>query len=448
MRGRGEETIAGWGGIAVPGRVVRSEDLAGAAPPEVLARGFGRSYGDSALPAPGVRRVVGAELADRILALDRERGVLRAEAGLALRDLVWTLLPLGLFPPVVPGTQFVTLGGMVAADVHGKNHHVDGTIGRHVRELVVLAARGERVTCSRTEHADLFRATLGGMGLTGRILEVELALARIPSPWIVEESVRVPDLASFLAALDAAARDWPFTVGWIDCLARGRGLGRGVLFRGRWAAREEAPAAAPRPRARLAVPCALPGWALGRLPVRIFNALYFRRFAPRGRRRVVHPETFFWPLDAVRHWNRIYGRRGFTQFQSVLPERERPGATARLLALAAERGGSSFLSVVKDCGAEGEGLLSFPRPGVSVALDLPITARTRALVEELADLVVALGGRVYLAKDAFVRADQFAAMEPRLAEFRRVRERWDPELRVRSAQSVRLLGDPPVGARS
>jgi FAD/FMN-containing dehydrogenase len=343
----------------------------------------------------------------------------------------------------VPGTQFVTLGGMVAADVHGKNHHVDGTIGRHVRGLRLLCADGTIVDCSRALHEELFRATLGGMGLTGRILEVELSLARIPSPWIVQETERVGDLARFLGALEESARAWPFTVGWIDCLSGGRGLGRGVLFRGRWAEPREAPAAAPTPLGRLGVPFTFPAWALGRVSVRAFNALYFRSFGRGVRRSVVHFERFFWPLDSVTHWNRIYGASGFTQFQSVLPERERPGATARLLALAARRGGASFLCVIKDCGAEGEGVLSFPRPGVSVALDLPIRRGTRALVEELADLVVAEGGRVYLAKDVFVRPDQFAAMEPRLAEFRAIRERWDPERRLRSAQSVRLLGDRP-----
>ena len=191
------------------------------------------------------------------------------------------------------------------------------------------------------------------------------------------------------------------------------------------------------------MPFTFPEWALGSFTVRAFNALYVRRFGRGVRRSVAHFERFFWPLDAVAHWNRIYGARGFTQLQSVLPERDRPGATARLLAHAARRGGASFLCVIKDCGEEGEGVLSVPRPGVSVALDLPVRRGTRALVEELADLVVAEGGRVYLAKDAFLRADQFAAMEPRLAEFRAIRARWDPARRLGSAQSARLLGDRP-----
>ena len=440
-RRSGGARLAGWGGLSVPGQERRSEDLAEVARGAALTRGLGRSYGDSALPPRGVEWVAGSPRADRFLALDASTGRLRAEAGLALHDLVWTLLPRGWFPPVVPGTQFVTLGGMVAADVHGKNHHVEGTIGRHVERLLVLTAAGERVDCSRGLHPDLFRATIGGMGLTGHILEVELRMTRIPSPWIVQEAFRIDGIESFLAELARSAGEWPFTVGWIDCLARGARLGRGVLIRGRWATADEAPARPLRPLRTLSVPFPFPGWALNDLSVRAFNGLYRISFPRVPRRRIVHPEKFFWPLDAIRHWNRIYGRRGFTQFQCVLPERERPGAVRRFLEAASARGGTSFLCVIKDCGAEGDGVLSFPRAGVSVALDLPIRIDTRALVEALADVVIAEGGRVYLAKDAFVRADQFAAMEPRLAEFRRIRQRWDSEHRLRSAQSERLLGD-------
>lgn len=442
MRRQVEPRIAGWGGISVPGRELRSEDLADVARHATLTRGLGRSYGDSALPPPGVTSIAGSSRADRILAFDGSSGRLRAEAGVALGDLARTMLSRRWFPPVVPGTQFVTLGGMVAADVHGKNHHVAGTIGRHVTALRLLTAAGETVDCSRDAHPDLFRATLGGMGLTGHLLEVELAMTRIPSPWILQETERVRDLAAFLALLAGSARDWPFTVGWLDALAAGGELGRGILFRGRWATPEEAPAAAPRPLARRAVPFDFPGWALNDLTVRLFNAVYARSVPRRVARRIVHPEKFFWPLDAIRHWNRIYGSRGFTQFQCVLPERERSGATRRFLEAAARRGGSSFLCVLKDCGEEGEGLLSFPRPGVSVALDLPMRADTPALVEELAEVVIAEGGRIYLAKDALVRADQFRRMEPRLADFERARDRWDPGRRLRSAQSVRLFGDP------
>jgi decaprenylphospho-beta-D-ribofuranose 2-oxidase len=435
--------LAGWGGISAPGRELLSEDLATVAARAPLTRGLGRSYGDSALPPPGSEVLAGSRLADRILAFDPASGLLRAEAGLALGELVRLLLPRGWFPPVVPGTEFVTLGGMVAADVHGKNHHGAGTIGRHVECLRLLAAGGEIVACDRSRNPELFRATLGGMGLTGHLLEVELRLERVPSCWIVQESFRVRGLDELLAAFADSAQNWPFTVGWLDALARGAHLGRGVLFRGRWATAEEAPASAPGPLRGPAVPFPLPSIVLSRPAVALFNAIYFRSFPLRPRARIVHPAKFFFPLDAIRHWNRLYGRRGFTQFQCVLPERERPGATRRFLSEAAARGGSSFLCVLKDCGEEGEGVLSFPRAGITVALDLPIRAGTRALVEALAEVVIAEGGRVYLAKDAFLRADQLARMDPRLAAFREIRACWDPERRLRSAQSVRLLGDPP-----
>jgi len=453
---RREPTLAGWGRLAVPGREVRSEDLEAVTADALLTRGLGRSYGDSSLPPPpppeGPPRTVAASpLADRILAFDPATGRLHAEAGLSLLEMNRLLLPRGWFTPVSPGTQYVTLGGMVAADVHGKNHHVAGTFGRHVQSLRLrLASRhegdpGAVVTCSRTERTDLFRATLGGMGLTGHILEVEVGLQAVPSPWIYQESEQYGRLDAFLAALEAASREWPYTVGWIDGLSRGRKLGRGILNRGRWAEPDEAPERFPRPKRRLAVPFELPGWVLSRPTIRAFNTLYFHAHPPWRRRRVVHPESFFYPLDALRHWNRLYGRRGFTQYQCVLPK---PDATARARRLL-ERltglrrlGGASFLCVVKDCGEEGEGLLSFPRPGISLALDLPVRDTTAELVARLDELVIAEGGRIYLAKDAFTTQEHYRAMEPRLPEFERVRRKVDPEGRIRSAQSVRVLGDP------
>lgn len=447
MSRRRSPRIAGWGRLAVPGREVRSEDLERLTAGAVLTRGLGRSYGDSSLPPPGCTEVAASPLADRILGFDPSTGRLRAEAGLSLLEMNRLLLSRGWFTPVSPGTQYVTLGGMVAADVHGKNHHLDGTFGRHVESLRLRLAEGEIVECSRTERPDLFRATLGGMGLTGHILEVEVGLRRIPSPWIVQESERFHRLDAFLSALKTASRDWPYTVGWIDALTRGRKMGRGILNRGRWAtadeAREKAPDRVPAPKRRLRVPFELPGWVLSRAAVRVFNTAYYHLHPPRMRRRVVHPESFFYPLDAVLHWNRVYGRRGLTQYQCVLPE---PGSTDRArrflerLTGLRKLGGASFLCVIKDCGEEGEGLLSFPRPGVSLALDLPVRDTTEELVARLDELVIAEGGRIYLAKDAFTTAEHFRAMEPRLPEFERVRAKYDPEGRLASAQSVRVLG--------
>ncbi len=438
-------TLSGWGRLAFPGRELISEDLERITRDVPLSRGLGRAYGDASLPPQDRPVAANTCLADRILAFDPTSGVLRAEAGLSLATLNRLFLPRGWSSPVLPGTQFVTLGGMVAADVHGKNHHVDGTFGAHVRSLKMRLAEGQVVTCSRALAPDLFRATLGGMGLTGHILEVEVTLKAIPSPWIWAETERIPDLDRFLDALTSAARNWPFTMGWIDCLQRGRQLGRGILFRGRWATREEAPTHYPAPLKRLSVPFDFPSWALNRLSVRAFNTLYYWRHFAQKRQRIFHPESFFHPLDVIGDWNRIYGRRGFTQHQCVLPQAAGAPGVRRFLELLTALGVASFLSVIKDCGAEGEGLLSFPMPGTSIATDIPVDERTPQLIAQLNECVIALGGRVYLAKDAFTRADHFRAMEPRSAAFLAALQRFDPEGKLASAQSIRLFGKRRLG---
>jgi FAD/FMN-containing dehydrogenase len=437
--------LSGWGRApVVPGREVRSEDLARATSGLPLSRGLGRSYGDSSLPAHGDLAVASTTLADRILSFDEQSGVLRAEAGLALQELYRLFLPRGWFVPVTPGTQFVTLGGMVASDVHGKNHHRDGCFGAHVTELVLRVADGRIVTCSPTVERDLFRATVGGMGLTGHILEVAFRMVRVPSPWIATESVRVHDIDEFIAGLKQAGADgWPMTMGWIDCLSRGRRMGRGILMKGRWADPAEAPRRPPRPKRRITIPFDFPAFVLGPLTVRAFNTALYWQHLRRRRRAIVHPESFFYPLDILRAWNRMYGRRGLTQHQCVLPNEAGPGAARRFLEVLVSRGGASFLCVIKDCGPEGVGMLSFPRPGISIALDIAVRPETQALIDALNECVIKEGGRIYLAKDAFTRADHYQAMDPRVAEFQRVRRLWDPEGRLRSAQSERLLGDGP-----
>ncbi len=408
----------------------------------MLTRGLGRSYGDSSLPPPDRLTVAASPLADRVLSFDDRSGLLRVEAGYSLQQLIRDFLPRGWFTPVTPGTQFVTLGGMVAADVHGKNHHVDGTLGRHVQTLRLRTASGDIVECSREVEPDLFRATIGGMGLTGHILEVAFTLVRVPSPWVVCERRRVANIEDYLAALKDTAATWPMTMGWIDCLSHGERLGRGVLLAGRWAERDEAPPHFPKPVLRLPVPVACPPWVMGTTVGRAFNACYYAVNTPRSQ-YIVHPEQFFYPLDAILNWNLLYGRRGFTQHQSVIPEAAGPGAVRRLLELLARLGAASFLCVIKDCGDEGEGMLSFPMRGTSVALDMPVRDNTQKVVDTLNEFVISVGGRIYLAKDAFTRAEHFRAMEPRLDAFNAIRRKWDPDGRLRSAQSVRLFGDRP-----
>jgi decaprenylphospho-beta-D-ribofuranose 2-oxidase len=435
-------TLVGWGKLPAPGFEVRSEDLPALTAGRVLSRGLGRAYGDSALPPPGELEVAGTVLADRILAWDPATGLLRAEAGLSLHAINHLMIPRGFFPPVTPGTQFVTLGGAVAADVHGKNHHVAGCFGEHVTRLWLRVADGRILVCSREQHPELFWATIGGMGLTGHILEVELHMDMIPSSWIWGETLRVPDIGEYIRLLKESAAAWPMTMGWIDCVSQGRKLGRGVLFRGRWAEPGEAPTKLAQPFSRVTVPFDLPSWTLNPLTVRMFNAAVY--WKPTHAQKPVHWESFFYPLDKVRHWNRAYGRKGFTQYQCVLPDAAGPEAARRFLeVLTSTPGGTSFLCVIKDCGPEGQGMLSFPTRGISIALDIPVRADTQALVDRLNEATLAEGGRIYLAKDAFTRPEHFRAMEgPRLDRFMAVRREWDPQLRLRSAQSVRVLQDP------
>lgn len=458
QHGNGHEpTIAGWGRIKVKGRELRSEDLERATERAVLSRGLGRSYGDSSLPPPSVGEVLGTALADRLLAFDPESGLLRAEAGLSLHALNRVLLPRGWFVPVTPGTQFVTLGGMVASDVHGKEHHVRGCFGEHVTRLRMRVADGRVLWCSDEprEHRDLFRATIGGMGLTGHILEVEVRMMRVRTPWIEQESRRIDDIEHFVGALQEASHRLPCTMGWIDLLTRGRHMGRGILMAGDFADPARAPRRYPHPLPRITMPVELPSWVLNRSSVRAFNAAYYWQHLARERGRsagargdavargIVHWETFFYPLDMIRHWNRMYGPRGFTQYQCVLPDRDAPGAARRILEILTTRGGASMLCVIKNCGPEGKGLLSFPMKGISIALDIPVRDDTQALIDALNEQVIREGGRIYLTKDQFTRREHFLAMEPRLPEFQRVRAKWDPDGRIRSAQSVRLFGDRP-----
>lgn len=408
--------------------------------PTVLARGLGRSYGDSAVNGGGA--VVLTERLGRILALDEDGRTVTCEGGTSLARLLAFLLPRGFFLPVVPGTRFVTVGGALAADVHGKNHHVDGTIGRHVEELTLLTASGETLRCSPAENAEAFDATLGGMGLTGVILSARLRILPVETPFVRVVKRRAKDLDELLARLGEEERLSRYSVAWVDGLARGRSLGRGVLMRGDHVPLAELPAGRAS-RCGLSeesgpcVPLDAPPFLLGPLSISAFNALYYA--AGRDGTGVSGLGSFFFPLDAVGDWNRLYGRRGFVQYQALLP-RETAAEGCRLLLeeISRERA-ASFLAVLKTTGEEGRGLLSFPRPGVTLALDLPnVGERLRPLARRLDEIVLARGGRLYLAKDALTDAASFAAMYPKLASFRRARARLDPNGRFSSAQARRL----------
>jgi FAD/FMN-containing dehydrogenase len=431
--------LSGWGRMpVVAGEEIRSEDLRSITRDVPLTRGLARAYGDAALPAAPDTRVAGSRLADRILSFDRETAVLHAEAGLPLSQMYDVFLPRGFFTPVTPGTREVTLGGMVAADVHGKNHHRDGCFGEHVTSITLRVADGRIVTCSRTEEPELFRATIGGMGLTGHVLEVGVRLVRVPSSWILQETIPIGDIDEFVDTLRASSATWPMTAGWVDGLSTGA-LGRGVLFRGRWAEGTEVPAASPNSPRRVAVPDVIPSGILRAGTVQLFNKAYYAKQSRAAGSRVVDPNEFFYPLDRIRHWNRLYGSRGFIQYQCVLPYDTKSGIVRRFLERAVRRH-DVFLCVIKDCGPEGLGTLSFPKPGISLALDMPFRDHTQAHVDELNELVAAEGGRIYLAKDALTRAQHYRTMDSRVDQFLCVRRAWDREGRIRSALSVRLFG--------
>jgi decaprenylphospho-beta-D-ribofuranose 2-oxidase len=436
------ELLTGWGRTAPslgaverpPGADGLGALLAAAGSRGAIARGLGRAYGDAAQNAGG--NVIDMTALDAVRSFDRERGIVRAGAGLSLGALARLALPAGWFVPVMPGTSHVTLGGALAADVHGKNHHTDGAFSAHVEAFELVTASGERLTVSRDEP-ELFAATAGGMGLTGVIAEVTLRLARVESDRMLVDVERARDLDDVMARMESGDAGYRHSVAWVDVLERRR-LGRSVLIRGNHApAAEAGKPAAYAPGFTLGVPAGVPGGLLNAGTVRAFNELYYRR-APRERRGQLEAlDHFFHPLDALRDWNRLYGPRGLLQYQFVVPPGAAEVVRAVLERLAADRR-PAFLAVLKRFGP-GHGMLSFPEPGWTLAVDLPAGDPGLAPVLDGFDALVAeAGGRVYLAKDSRLRRELLAAMYPELPRWREVRERVDPERRLRSDLARRL----------
>jgi FAD/FMN-containing dehydrogenase len=387
-----------------------------AEPQSCLPFGNGRSYGDVCLNDDGVLLLTRG--LDRFIAFDPATGVLRAEAGTLLSEILALTVPRGWFLSVTPGTQFVTLGGAIANDVHGKNHHLAGSFGCRVRAFELLRSDGERLTCTPERNADWFRATVGGLGLTGLITWVEIQLQRIANPWIVAENRRFASLEEFLTLNAEYEARYPYTVSWIDCAARGRALGRGIYLAGMHAPPGLMKPPPPERRA-LTVPFAPPVSLVNNLSVRWFNRLYYH--LPRPARGLTPYQPFFYPLDNLREWNRLYGQRGFFQYQCVIPPAEAHAALREMLARIAASGQGSMLAVLKRFGEKASGgLLSFPRPGFTLALDFPhLGPRTLALLESLDEVTCQAGGAVYPAKDARMSGDSFRRYFPQWAEFSR-----------------------------
>lgn len=380
-------------------------------PVSVLPHGNGRSYGDSCLNEGGV--LLHTQGLDRFIAFDPVSGILRCEAGVLLHHILQLVVPRGWFLPVTPGTRFVTVGGAIANDVHGKNHHLAGTFGAHVRCFELLRSDGSRLACSPTDHPDWFGATLGGLGLTGMVTWAELQLRPIANPWIAAETLRFTSLESFFELSAQSDRDYEYTVAWIDCLAA---RGRGLFMRGNVAA--ALPEQCPRPPGRhLSVPFTPPLSLIGKASLRAFNAVYYRK--ARQGAATVHYEPFFYPLDSIAAWNRIYGPRGFLQYQCVLPPTGGAEALRTILARISASGSGSFLAVLKQFGsAVSPGWLSFPRPGVTLALDFPNRGRpTFDLLADLDAVVAEAGGALYPAKDARMPGSLFRQAYPAWERF-------------------------------
>jgi len=400
-------------------KVIALSDRHASLPPSaltVLPLGNARSYGDSCLNDGGV--LLAARGLDHFIAFDPATGVLICEAGVLFADILDLVVPQGWFLPVTPGTRFVTVGGAIANDVHGKNHHRAGTFGHHVLAFELLRTDGSRRVCSPTENADWFAATVGGLGLTGVITRATIQLRRIAGPWMSTESHRFESLAGFFELSQASDRDYEYTVSWIDCAAKGKALGRGLFSRANHA--PSRPDARPMPsKRRLGMPVTPPVSLVNTLSLRAFNQLYYHRQRGRVAHATTHYEPFFYPLDGMANWNRMYGPRGFLQYQCVVPPASAEPAIAELVRTIAEAGGGSFLAVLKQFGDRpSPGMLSFSRPGATLALDFPNQGtETFRLLDRLDAIVAASGGAVYPAKDARMSGEHFRQYFPACEAF-------------------------------
>lgn len=407
-----------------------------AASPEVIARGMGRCYGDSALNST----IVSTLRLDHVLAFDEQSGTVSCEAGVRFSDLLDAFVPRGWFLPVTPGTKHITVGGAIASDVHGKNHHVAGSFSRHLLSISILTGEGRIVRCTPDVESDLFWATCGGMGLTGIIVEATFKLIRIETAYIRQRVVKMRNIDEAFDAFDANMH-WTYSVAWIDCLSKGDALGRSALILGEHATKQEVGYRYRDPlkiehRTPIPVPLFFPAFALNAFTVKMFNEMRYLTYQQQD--SFVEYEPFFYPLDFVGDWNRIYGKRGFTQYQFVLPKESSREGLRKILTAIAASGEGSFLAVLKLFGKQ-EGMLSFPKEGYTLALDFAITPAAMSLFTRLDSMVNEFGGRLYLTKDVRMERAMFDQGYAHGTEaFKKIKHRVDPNRKFQSLQSKRI----------
>ena len=404
----------------------------------VIARGNGRCYGDASLAQHSVSTLK----YDKVLAFDTTKGIFECQSGMTLDQILDIIVPQGWFLPVTPGTKFITVGGAVASDVHGKNHHVDGSFSGHIIDMDVITGNKETITCSPADHSDLFWATCGGMGLTGIITRVKFGLKKIDTAYIRQKQIKARNLEDLIRLFEEY-KDYTYSMAWIDCLQKGDSFGRGILIVGEHARPEElneqqrkAPLQLPAKR-KLSLPFNLPSFALNTLTVKAFNWLYYLKNTKREINNVIPYEPFFYPLDAILHWNRGYGKAGFVQYQFVLPLEKKEGLIA-ILQRISDAGLGSFLAVLKVFGRQ-DSLISFPMEGYTLALDFPVRKGLFEFLDKLDEIVLQYGGRLYLSKDARMKQEVFWQSYPNAQKFADIIKTYNGAKLFRSVQSDRLL---------
>jgi FAD/FMN-containing dehydrogenase len=444
MQSSQKQRLAGWGNYPVsesftlnPRNEQDMKNDIGRGP--VVARGLGRSYGDQAINDD--KYVAICSKLNHFITWDEKEGILECEAGVSLEEIISTFGPKGWLPMICPGTKFVTIGGAIANDIHGKAHHIDGSFVNCVLAFTILLADGTVVEASRTENTDLFWANFGGLGLLGVILTARLRLRKVETTYFRQKSVVIKGLDHMLEALDQYDHEYNYSVAWIDALAKGSKLGSGVLTLGNAARLEELPdklKADPlklHSKSKLMVPFFLPSFALNGLTVRMLNRVI--AFVQNSPKDFVHYEKFFFPLDAINNWNRGYGKRGFIQYQFVIPEDNGKKNLAEILELIAGSGCTPFLNVFKRMG-DGQGILSFPFKGYTLAIDFPVTKQLLTFTPKLDAMVLAAGGRLYLGKDALLNEPTFKAMYPQHQQWLAIKHKYDPGNKFTSNISRRL----------